>query len=368
MVAGGPLRRRRDDTIGTAPPPAALSAAVARGVSCTTVNVPDLFVLPVPEEELLRLEECLRAMVRQGDPFLDEVASHLVNAGGKRLRPALAMTAAALNGAETASDDVLQGAVCVELVHLASLYHDDVMDEATRRRNVVSVNGRWGNLVAIVAGDLLLARSAEIAASLGTEVAALIATTLARLCQGQLSEVQAAYRVDRSEESYLSTIANKTAALMAAACRIGGITAGLPRPAIDTLTRFGECLGIVFQIRDDVLDVVASESELGKPPGQDLAEGTYTLPVQRALLDRQVGPRLREILGRPLGFEEVEIARELIASSSGIAAAAAVARRYAAEAAEAAASLGDGAVPRALAELGLGLLDDLERSTRALAS
>jgi heptaprenyl diphosphate synthase len=344
-----------------------LPAEAARGVSCTTVNAPDPFVLPVPEEESLRLEECLRSMVRQGDPFLDEVASHLVNAGGKRLRPALAMTSAALNGAP-ASDDVLQGAVCVELVHLASLYHDDVMDEATRRRNVVSVNGRWGNLVAIVAGDLLLARSAEIAASLGTEVAALIATTLARLCQGQLSEVQAAYRVDRTEESYLRTIADKTAALMAAACRIGGITAGLERPQIDALTRFGECLGIVFQIRDDVLDVVASESELGKPPGQDLAEGTYTLPVQRALRDRQSGPRLREILGRPLGYEEVEVARKLVAGSTGIAAAAEVARQYAGEAAEVAAGLGEGAVPRSLAELGLGLLDDLERSTRALAS
>ncbi len=331
------------------------------------MNAPELFVLPVPEEEFVRLEGCLRTMVRQGDPFLDEVASHLINAGGKRLRPALALTAAALRGGP-ATEEVLQGAVCVELVHLASLYHDDVMDEATRRRNVVSVNGRWGNLVAIVAGDLLLARSAEIAASLGTEVATLIATTLARLCQGQLSEVQAAYRVERTEASYLSTISNKTAALMAAACRIGGITAQLERAEIDALTHFGECLGVVFQIRDDVLDVVASEEELGKPPGQDLAEGTYTLPVQRALLDRQVGPRLRELLGHPLGFEELQIARELVAGSTGIAQAADVARRYAAEAAEAAMSLGGGPVPRALTELGLGLLDDLERSTRALAS
>ena len=144
-------------------------------------------------------------------------------------------------------------------MHLASLYHDDVMDEATRRRSVDSVNARWGNLVAIVAGDFLLARSAEIAASLGTEVAGLLAATLARLCQGQVSEVQAAFQIDRDEKDYLGAIANKTAALMSTACRIGAITAGLDRAQIDDLTSFGEYFGMVFQIRDDVLDVIATE-------------------------------------------------------------------------------------------------------------
>ncbi len=331
------------------------------------MNAPDLFALPVSGEDLARLEDRLRDVVLRGDPFLDEVATHLVAAGGKRLRPALALAAASLGGTE-ASDETLLGGVCVELVHLASLYHDDVMDEATRRRNVVSVNARWGNLVAIVAGDFLLARSAEIAASLGTEIAGLLAATLGRLCQGQIAEVQSAYRLDRSEDSYLRAIADKTAALMATACRIGGITAGLPRDAIDALTRFGECLGIVFQIRDDVLDIIASEDELGKPPGQDLAEGIYTLPVQRALVDRQCGARLRELLGRPLGPEEVEAAREIVASSGGVAAAARAARQYADEAARAVAALGEGLIPHALGELGLALLDDLERSTRALAS
>ncbi|MCU1489787.1 MAG: Geranylgeranyl pyrophosphate synthase [Acidimicrobiaceae bacterium] len=331
------------------------------------MNAPDLFALPVPDEELVRLENCLSENVVRGDDFLDEIATHLVDAGGKRLRPALTIASAALGGLP-ASEDTLLGGVCVELVHLASLYHDDVMDEATRRRNVVSVNARWGNLIAIVAGDFLLARSAEIAASLGTEVAGLLAATLGRLCQGQIAEVQAAYRVDRTEEAYLRAVADKTAALMSTACRIGGITAGLDRESIDALTEFGECLGVVFQIRDDVLDVVASEEELGKPPGQDLAEGIYTLPVQRALLDRRVAPRLREVLGHPLSREEVELARELVARSNGIAAAANVARRHAEQASEAVGRLGDGLVARALGELGLGLLDDLERSRSALAS
>ena len=331
------------------------------------VNAPDLFALPVPEEDLARLEARLRSVVTRGDPFLDEISTHLIEAGGKRVRPALTLAAASLAGID-ASEDTLLGGVSVELVHLASLYHDDVMDEATRRRNVPSVNARWGNLLAIVAGDFLLARSAEIAASLGTEIAGLLAATLARLCQGQIAEVRSAYRLDRSEEDYLVAIADKTAALMSTACRIGGITAGLERPQIEALTRFGECLGIVFQIRDDVLDVVAGEQELGKPPGQDLAEGIYTLPVQRALLDRQIGPKLRSLLGRPLGREEVEVARELVAASPGITASAHTARRYANEATDTALSLGDGIVPKALSELGMSLLDDLERSTRALAS
>ena len=247
------------------------------------VSSPDPFALPIREEDLARLELCLRDSVRGDDAFLNEVASHLIQAGGKRLRPSLAIAAAYLQS-DDVTTEILLGGVSVELVHLASLYHDDVMDEATRRRSVESVNARWGNLVAIVAGDFLLARAAEIAAGLGTEVAALLAATLARLCQGQVAEVRSAFEIERDEHDYLRCISDKTAALMSTACRIGALTAGLNRSEIDDLSAFGEAFGMVFQIRDDVLDVVATEAELGKPPGQDLAEGIYTLPVQRALL------------------------------------------------------------------------------------
>ncbi|HLI15193.1 MAG TPA: polyprenyl synthetase family protein [Acidimicrobiales bacterium] len=330
------------------------------------MNAPERFALPVDDADLERLEETLRRVVIQDDPFLDEIATHLISAGGKRLRPALAIAAARLRG--EAGEDTLLGGVAVELVHLASLYHDDVMDEAVRRRNVVSVNARWGNLLAVVVGDFLLARSAEIAASLGTEVAGLLATTLARLCAGQVAEVRAAYRLDRSEAEYLQAISDKTGALMGTACRIGGITAGLRPDQLHALTTFGECLGMVFQIRDDVFDVVATEGELGKPPGQDLAEGVYTLPVQRALRDPAVGAELRELLGTPLSADELGTARALVAASVGISAAAAVARRYADEACDAIRLLGSGPVPEGLEQLTLGLLEDLERSTRALAS
>jgi heptaprenyl diphosphate synthase len=272
------------------------------------VNVVELLGLPALEEQLKRLEPLLVESVVTGDGFLDEVTTHLLAAGGKRLRPVLAL-ATATSGIQPASREDLLGAVAVELVHLASLYHDDVMDEATMRRNVESVNARFGNLVAIVAGDFLLARSAEIAAGLGTEIAGLLATTLGELCQGQVAEVHAAFKVGRTEDDYSNAIAGKTASLMATSCRIGALTGGLPRLQIDAFTTFGRYFGMIFQVRDDILDVVGTEAELGKPAGQDLAEGIYTLPVLLALADPVAGPELRPLLGQPLGQPERDKAR-----------------------------------------------------------
>jgi heptaprenyl diphosphate synthase len=329
------------------------------------VTSPDLFTLPTSEAELATLEEQLRIAVVRGDPFLDDVVTHLIIAGGKRIRPALALAAASLSGSP-ASADTIQGGIAVELVHLASLYHDDVMDEALIRRQVPSVNARWGNLVAIVAGDFLLARSAEIAASLGAEIGGLLAATLARLCQGQIAETRSSFQIGRTEDDYLRSISDKTSSLMATACRIGSMTAHLPKDEIEALAAFGECFGVVFQIRDDVRDVLASEQELGKVPGQDLAEGIYTLPVIRALRDPGVSEELRGLLGRPLSPAEVEIARGLIMASSGIPASVSVARQFAEDAAIAAQRLGDGPVVKSLTALSFGLLEDLERSASSL--
>ncbi|MDA8400448.1 MAG: polyprenyl synthetase family protein [Actinomycetota bacterium] len=322
------------------------------------MNVTKLLGLAYVEEDLARLERRLAEEVRVGDPFLDEVTTHLISAGGKRLRPAL-LVASATHGAAPASDDTLMGAVAVELVHLASLYHDDVMDEAVLRRNVESVNSRWGNLIAIVAGDFLLARSAEIAATLGAEVAGLLAATLGQLCQGQISEVQTAFQPNRTEEAYLATIAGKTAALMATACRIGALTASLDRANVDALTNFGRHFGMVFQIRDDIMDVIGSPEELGKPAGQDLAEGIYTLPVLRALSDPTVGPELRAILGRPLEQPERDKAREMVGSSTAISSTMAVGRRYAALARDAAASVKVPGLTQGLSAIAMSLLEDI---------
>ncbi|MHB8329439.1 MAG: polyprenyl synthetase family protein [Acidimicrobiales bacterium] len=327
------------------------------------MNAAALLSLPGMEDDLARLEPELRQAVRSGDHFLDEVTTHLVEAGGKRLRPGLAL-ASATGGRGAAGGDDLQGAVAVELVHLASLYHDDVMDEATVRRNVESVNARWGNLVAIVAGDFLLARSAEIAASLGTEVAGLLANTLGLLCQGQVAEVRSAFSADRSEEQYFTAIAGKTAALMSTSCRIGALTGGWPRGEVEALTAFGRALGMIFQLRDDVLDVTASDEELGKPAGQDLAEGIYTLPVLLALRDPAVGPELRPLLGRPLGQPARDKAKSMVAGSSAIGATVAATHRFVKEAVEAAGGVTEPALAKALADLAHALLDDLPVASR----
>jgi heptaprenyl diphosphate synthase len=247
----------------------------------------------------------------------------------------------------------------VELVHQASLYHDDVMDEATVRRNVASVNARFGNLVAIVAGDFLLARSAEIAAGLGTEIAGLLAATLGELCQGQVAEVHSAFQVGRSEESYTKAIAGKTAALMATSCRIGALTGGLPRREVDAFTQFGRHFGMVFQVRDDILDIVGTDAELGKPAGQDVAEGIYTLPVLLALADPGVGAELGPLLGQPLGQPERDKARSIVAASGAIGGAVAVARSYAQRAAAVAMSGSPSGPGAGFANLAHALVDDL---------
>ncbi len=320
------------------------------------VNVALLLNLPRLEEELTAFEDALRRSVQTADPFLNEVAGHLIEAGGKRLRPALTMASAIAGGGEV-THAVVDGGVSVELVHLGSLYHDDVLDEAASRRGVDSVNARWGNLVAILSGDFLLARASEIAASLGTEVAGLLAATIAKLCLGQVSELKTAFDVSRSVGNYLDSITGKTASLMSASCRIGALTAGLSRATVDALTEFGEALGMVFQIRDDVLDVVGTEASLGKPPGQDLVEGIYTLPVIHALADADAGPELRQLLGRPLDSPERDKARAIVRGTDGIAASLELAVTYADRAADAARALPDG--PVAIGGLGHQLLRDL---------
>jgi heptaprenyl diphosphate synthase len=310
------------------------------------VNVVEALHLPGLEDGLNRVEKALAGATTAEDPFLSEVASHLVAAGGKRLRPALvvaaaqacsaaggpgtqAAAAAGADGPSGVSEDVIQGGVAVELVHLGSLYHDDVMDGAEHRRGVESVNARWGNLVAILAGDFLLARASEIAASLGTEVAALLARTIGQLCEGEVTQLRYAFNPDRPEDSYLSSISGKTASLMATSARIGGLVSGAPRQWVEALTAYGHCVGMAFQIWDDVRDVVCSEEELGKPAGHDMVEGTYTLPVLRALSVPGVGDDLRALLGGPLDAPAREKARNLVLATEAVRSSLGVARRWA---------------------------------------
>jgi heptaprenyl diphosphate synthase len=257
-------------------------------------------------------------------------------------------------GGDTSSDAVVRGGVAVELVHLGSLYHDDVMDEATTRRGVESVNARWGNWVAIVAGDFLLARASGIAADLGTEVSQVLAHTIGRLCEGQISELRTTFDTGRTQQAYFDAIAGKTASLMAASCRIGGLTAELGVGDTDRLTTFGHAFGMVFQVVDDILDVVGSEEDLGKPAGHDMEEGVYTLPVLLALAGPD-GADLRDLLGRRIDAVEREEARTLVRASGAVTQAVGIGRGYADEADRVAESLGPGGHP--LVGLGHRLLD-----------
>lgn len=302
------------------------------------------------EADLDRVEdELLRVVTAEGD-FLTEIAGHLIRAGGKRVRPGFAIAASSVldpTGA-AATIEVVRGGCAVELVHIGSLYHDDVMDEATTRRSVKSVNAQWGNLRAILAGDYLLGRSSEIAAELGTEVAGLLATTITELCEGQILELESAYRVDRSIETYHRSISGKTASLLAAACRIGAIVGGLPRPVVESMTEFGHAYGVAFQIVDDILDIIATDDQLGKPAGNDLIEGIYTLPVIHALTDAEIAGQLRPLLTSSITPEERDAARALVRQSDGVTTALDEARSWADKAAGTLTDLPDTPGARAL--------------------
>ncbi len=310
------------------------------------------------EADLQRLETLLAESVIFGDDYLDSVTTHLIYAGGKRLRPMLAV-ASATGGTRPATREDLLGGVALELLHLASLYHDDVMDEAEVRRNVDSVNARYGNLIAIVAGDYLMARSASIAADLGVEMASLLAQTLAWLTRGQVSEVRTAFSVERTEADYYEAIEGKTASLMATSCRAGAITAQLGREETEALSEFGRCFGMIYQLRDDILDVIATDNQLGKPAGQDLAEGIYNLPTLFALRDRSVAEELRDILGSALNDDDRERARKLVVASDGISQTVRAAQSFLAQAHSALEVVPGEQLRRGFASLIESLLEDL---------
>src|SRR4051794_23806793 len=269
-------------------------------------------------EDRQRIEDALVAAVDTKDAYLNELARHLIVAGGKRLRPVLTVVGAQIAGGRV-TDAAIQGGIACELVQTGSLYHDDVIDEASTRRGVETVNAKWGNLQAILAGDFLLARASEIAASLGAEVAGLLGNTIARLCEGEIEQLRHTYDIGRPVDSYFSSIAGKTASLFSTAARIGGIVAGLDRTHIDALTAYGLAYGMVFQIVDDILDVTATDDQLGKPAGHDMVEGVYTLPVLRTLTnDGVAADELSDLLGHPIDPVVRDKALSIVRSGDGV--------------------------------------------------
>ncbi|MEX2290731.1 MAG: polyprenyl synthetase family protein [Mycobacteriales bacterium] len=247
------------------------------------------------QDDLEVVEERLREVVRSAHPMLDEAGRHLVHAGGKRVRPLLALLAARLG--EPAAPGVIDAAVVVELTHLATLYHDDVMDEAEVRRGAASANARWTNTVAILTGDFLFARASDLTAGLGTEATHIQARTFARLVEGQISETAGPAAGQDPVEHHLQVVADKTGSLLGTSARLGALMAGAPPADVETVARFGEVFGAAFQLSDDLIDVLSETGQSGKTPGTDLREGIRTLPVLLVLADRDGdSARLRELL------------------------------------------------------------------------
>jgi heptaprenyl diphosphate synthase len=317
--------------------------------------------LPTSSENSARIEACLLETVRiDGDDYLTEIASHLIKAGGKRQRPHLTAAAAATGLADgtPVSDDVIRGGVAVELVQVGSLYHDDVMDEAEIRRQVDSVNARWGNHRAILAGDYLLAQAAVIAASLGVEVAGLLGSTIAELCKGQVAELQSLNDLDRTVEAYLPSIAGKTASLFAASTRIGGLVGGFDAATVDRLTEYGWLYGMAFQVVDDILDVIATDEQLGKPAGNDMLEGVYSLPVIHTLAG-PTGSELADLLTGGLSLEDRHQAIACVRNGPGVDTAYDVAADYVTQARSAIVDVADNQAATAMADMAQHLLQSV---------
>jgi len=232
-------------------------------------------------DSLERVEKLLRGSLESDYPFVTEASRHLVDAGGKRFRPLLVLLASHFG--DPLADGVLPAAVVVELTHLATLYHDDVMDEAELRRGAPSANARWDNTVAILTGDFLFSRASELLADLGPEAVRIQAQTFGRLVVGQIKETLGPSDDDDPVQHYLAVVADKTGSLIATSGRFGALMSGATPEVVEVMTTYGEQIGVAFQLADDVLDVSSDSRESGKTPGKDLREGVRTLPVLHAL-------------------------------------------------------------------------------------
>ncbi len=259
-----------------------MSAVVAGGT-------PSLLALPGASEGLrsrlgaglAAVNALIDARVDHADPFIAQASGHLVAAGGKRFRPLLTLLASELGSG--INDDVVAAAAGVELTHLASLYHDDVMDEAVLRRGTPSANAAYGNSTAILVGDLLFGTASDIVADLGPEAVKIQAQTFVRLCAGQIRDDRVCPEGQDPVAYYLGVLADKTGVLIATAARYGAIFGGCSPEVIETMREYGERLGMAFQLADDLIDISSDADTLGKTPGTDLREGKRTLPVLHAL-------------------------------------------------------------------------------------
>ncbi|GAA1013683.1 geranylgeranyl pyrophosphate synthase [Acrocarpospora pleiomorpha] len=286
---------------------------------------PPVVDLPVVDERLAEelvtglaaVERLLRTCVESEDAFVTEASKHLIEAGGKRFRAMLVLLAAQFG--DPASAGVVPGAVVMELTHLATLYHDDVMDEAVVRRGSASANARWNNTVAILTGDYLFAQAADLLADLGPEAVRIQARTFSRLVRGQIREtIGPAAGVDPIAH-YLSVLADKTGSLIATSGRFGALLSGASDDVITRVTAACEAIGVAWQLGDDLIDVASDTLGSGKTPGTDLREGIRTLPVLYALGSTSPAEaRLRALISAPVAESDVDEALLLLRDSEAL--------------------------------------------------
>ena len=300
---------------------------------------------------LAAVEGLLLESVKSDYPFVTETSRHLVEAGGKRFRPLVVLLAAQFGDAH--APGVVPSAVVVELTHLATLYHDDVMDEATLRRGATSANSRWGNSVAILTGDFLFAKASDLLADLGPECVRIQARTFERLVQGQIRETVGATDGVDPVDHYIRVLADKTGSLIGTSARFGAMLSGAGESITEIVARYGERIGVAFQLADDILDIASESTQSGKSPGTDLREGVRTLPVLLAL--RGTDPesaRLRELLEGPLGDDDLHAeALELLRRHPALDEARRVTKQWADDARETLTALPAGPAKVALTDL-----------------
>ena len=254
-------------------------------------------------ESMQKVEDLLFSHIQGDYPLVEETSRHLVAAGGKRLRPLLTILAS--HYGDKNKFGIIESAVVCELTHVATLYHDDVMDEAPLRRGVESANNRWGNTVAILTGDYLFAKVSALLADIGPEAVRLQASTFERLVIGQIMETQGPRAGEDSLDHYLQVVADKTGSLIAASARFGAMVSGAPTEIKETLTVFGEKLGIAFQLADDVIDIASESHQSGKTPGTDLREGVPTLVTLNVMKStRKEDKDLIKLLKSPIKDEK----------------------------------------------------------------
>jgi geranylgeranyl pyrophosphate synthase len=297
------------------------------------------------------VEKVLREAVAQADRLADDASRHLIEAGGKRVRPMLTLLSSLLGAG--VGPDVVKAAAVVELTHLASLYHDDVMDSAPLRRGAPAAHEVWGNTVAILVGDLLFARASLLVAELGPEAVQVQASTFERLCLGQLHETQGPAPADDPVEHYIQVLADKTGSLIATAGRFGAEFAGCPSSIVDVMVEYGERVGVAFQLADDVIDLAGVDS--GKTPGTDLREGVPTMPVLLARRAAGEGDEAALAVVARLDADlsddaALEAAVTALRESPALEAARAEAVRYAEEAIASLSPLPEGPAKQALAD------------------